>query len=514
MSAVEAYVPAEGAYEAAALFRLTDRLYRARAEQDVYEAALDAIVETLGCDRASILLFDQAGVMQFVGARGLSDEYKTKLAGHTPWTAGQRDPQPIFVSDIDQTDEPDWVKAAIKAENIRALAFIPLLEHDATIGKFMTYYETRRTFSPHERELAVTIARQVGFSLERARSEKARRAAEEELRESEERFRLMSEHAPVMIWMSDAQGRCLHLNKMLREFWGLTADDIATFDWGSSIHPEDVASVGETMMNAMVTRTNVSLNGRYRRADGVYRVLHTDARPRMSDGQFLGMIGVNVDITEREEAEAARRNAEVRRDFLVAELNHRVKNTLSVVQAIANQTFRGTAREARTAFEGRLMALARSHDLLTKSDWRSVSLRELAAMAVQDAEEARSDLAGPDVLLPPPQAVALGMVLHELFTNALKYGALSNEGGKVALRWSCSSEEPVSIALSWKEDGGPPVVPPKRKGFGSVLLERMVKAQLDGETKIEFRPEGVACTVTAKLPKLNVAADRAGAEPA
>ena len=499
MSTIDAYAPVEGGSEAAALFQLTDRLYRARTDEDVHEAALDAIVGALGCRRASILLFDEAGMMQFVAARGLSEDYRRELAGHTPWKPGHPDPHPIFVSDIEDTDEADWVKKIIRNENIRALAFIPLVAGGVAIGKFMTYHEEPRRFSRHESDLAVMIARQVGFSIERARSEKARRAAEQELRESEERFRLMSEHAPVMIWMSDAQGRCLHLNRLLREFWGVADDDIASFDWSTTIHPEDIGRVGETMMRAMTEHGHVTLNGRYRRADGSYRVLHTDARPRLSDGQFLGMIGVNVDITEREEAEAARRNAESRREFLVAELNHRVKNTLSVVQAIANQTFRGTARDARTAFEGRLMALARSHDLLTKSDWRSVSLREIAAMSVQEAEETRTTVEGPAILLPPARAVALGMVLHELFTNALKYGALSNNDGRVGVRWTASGRSPALVELTWQEEGGPPVGSPARRGFGSVLVERMVKSELEGHVDLDFRPQGIACTITARL---------------
>jgi GAF domain-containing protein len=118
MSTVDTYAPVEGGPEAAALFQLTDRLYRARTDQDVHEAALDAIVETLGCRRASILLFDEAGVMQFVAARGLSEEYRSKLAGHTPWNPGHPDPHPIFVSDIDGTDEPDWIKKVKKTSGL------------------------------------------------------------------------------------------------------------------------------------------------------------------------------------------------------------------------------------------------------------------------------------------------------------------------------------------------------------------------------------------------------------
>ena len=145
------------------------------------------------------------------------------------------------------------------------------------------------------------------------------------------------------------------------------------------------------------------------------------------------------------------------------------------------------------------MALARSHDLLTKSDWDNVSLREVAAMSVQDAEEARTTVDGPAILLPPSHAVALGMVLHELFTNALKYGALSNGGGRVAVRWTLDRKMPGAIEICWQEDGGPPVSAPGRKGFGSILVERMVKSELEGDVEMEFRPQGLACRINARL---------------
>lgn len=491
----------ERANEAATLYRLTDRLYRAQSADDVYDAALDAITGALGCTRASILLFDEAGVMRFVATRGLSEHYRTTLQGHTPWQAGHPDPEPIFVSDIDDTDEADWVKTMIKDEGIRALGFIPLVAQGRAIGKFMTYYETPRSFPEHEIELAVTIARQVGFSIERSRSDRAREVAEHELRESDERFRLMSEQAPVMIWMSDESGKCLHLNKLLRDFWGVGDDNITAFDWSSTMHPEDAPEIARAMMEAMDNRTSVDLKGRYRDAQGRWRVLQTVARPRLSNGQFLGMIGVNTDITEREEVEAGRRQAEAHRELLVAELNHRVKNTLSVVLAIAHQTFKGTADDAQDAFRGRLVSLARSHDLLTDSNWTQVGLRELAAgsLQMQDGDEARVSLQGPAVLLTPRQAVSLSMALHELFTNAMKYGALSNREGHVTLEWEWLDETPPRLELRWQEHGGPAVAPPTRSGFGSLLLQRSLKGDLNAEVTLDFDPEGLVCVIRAPL---------------
>jgi PAS domain S-box-containing protein len=295
--------------ELTALFRLTDRLYRAREAGDIYDASLDAITSTMNCKRASILLFDANGVMKFVAQKGLSASYIAAVEGHSPWRPGQARPAPIFVESIDDINESENIKKAIKKEHIGGLAFLPLISQGAVIGKFMTYYEQPHKFTAAEIELAITIAKQLGFAVERVRAEAARKGAAEELRESEERFRLMSEQAPVMIWMSDAKGGCLHLNRMLREFWNVEEDAVAAFDWRTSMHPEDMPEIIKRMSQALANKTSVSVEGRYRNAQGTYRTLHTDARPKLSpDGELLGMIGVNIDITERKEAEQLRRD--------------------------------------------------------------------------------------------------------------------------------------------------------------------------------------------------------------
>ncbi len=608
-----------------ALYRLTDKLYRARSLTDVCDAALDAIVSTLGCSRASILLFDEAGVMSFVAWRGLSEGYRKAVSGHSPWKPGDRDPQPIFVTDIEQTEEPDWIKAVIKAEGIRGLAFMPLVSHGGVIGKFMAYYEAPHAFSEHEINLAVTIARQMGFSLERGRAEAARQAAEDELRESEERYRLMLEHAPVMIWLSGVQGQCVHLNQMLRTFWNVDESVIERFDWQDMMHPDDAPEIVRLMMEALNTRSSVTIRGRFLNAQGHYRVIQTDARPRFSaKGDFLGMIGVNIDITEREEADrelrdseerfrmaveaapsgmvmtdcdgriimvnahaealfgysrhelagqkiellvpqrfqrshpgyretyleqprarpmgagrdlfarrkdgtevpveiglspietlegtmalaavvdiSGRKRADTQRELLLAELNHRVKNTLAVVQGIAHQTFKGTDSRARKAFEGRLVALAVAHNLLTQANWENASLEQLVTdtLRVSGPDRQRVALAGPRILLPPRAAVAIAMALHELYTNAVKYGALANDTGGIAVEWRLPAGPRPRLQLVWREHGGPPVSPPKRRGFGSLLLERSLAHDLDGSVSMEFRPEGLVCSIDAPLPK-------------
>jgi PAS domain S-box-containing protein len=516
------------------LYLLTDRLYRASDKAAMLSAALEAISEGLGCERCSILLFDADGIMRFAAWRGLSESYRNKLEGHTPWRPDAIDPAPIFVPDIDHTDESEEVKRTIRAEDIRSLAFLPLTAQGRVIGKFMAYHRNALAYSEAQKALAITVARQIGFSLARAEAEAARLAALRELVESEQRFRLMAEHAPVMIWMCDAKGRCLHLNQMLRRFWQVEEDRIGDFDWRQSMHPDDVAHVMHHMGVALERRESVSVTGRYRSASGEYRILQTLAHPRFAaDGGFMGLTGVNTDITERERAERAlrdseerfrlvveaspagmvmtdgagrilminalceklfgygsdellnreievlvppsvrarhpglreghaegdsrpvvkrevmgrhkdgrdipleigvnpiltsdglriiatvadiaeRKQAEAQRELLVAELNHRVKNTLAVVQGLAHQTFSHAEGTARKAFEGRLQALATAHDLLTRSHWESTSLRQLVSDALQiDGANRQSVSAdGPPVRLNPHAALSIALALH------------------------------------------------------------------------------------------------------
>jgi PAS domain S-box-containing protein len=479
----------------AALYRLTDRLYRAGTMAEVYDAALDAITEAMDCRRASVLLFDAEEVMRFVAWRGLSDHYRAVLEGHTPWKLGDSDPEPLFVANIGKTSESETVKKTVLAEGIRALAFVPLMAEGSVIGKFMTYYEDAREFTDEERNLALTIARQVGFSLERTRSERARQAAENDLRASEERFRAMSELAPAMMWISDQNGACLHLNRKLREFWGVATGELANFDWRTMMHPDDMANIGASLQAALAARAEVRVKGRYRRSSGDYRVLETEAVPRFTvSGEFVGMVGVNVDVTERERAEE-------RRDLLTSELKHRVKNILAVVQGIAHQTLKAadSLDEARKAFDGRIGALARAHDALAGREQDVASIRELAEelMTAHGMDSRRARVSGMDIMLPSRHALSFTLATHELFTNALKYGAFANDQGTVLLEWTVSAG---NLDVVWAESGGPLVKPPKKHGFGSILIERTL-SDVGGRVEKEYRAEGLICRMSISLPR-------------
>jgi two-component sensor histidine kinase len=194
---------------------------------------------------------------------------------------------------------------------------------------------------------------------------------------------------------------------------------------------------------------------------------------------------------------------EMLHDLLIQELNHRVKNTLAILQAIAVQTFRSASKAERETFEGRLGALAEAHNLLSKERWRGSELQDVVGVVLQPYllnNPERMRMSGPQVPLSPRLAVVLSMIVHEIATNAAKYGALSNDTGTVRLDWEVIAENSrQKLRLIWTEAGGPHVVAPVQRGFGSRLIERSARDQLGGEATVDFLPRGVVYTVTCSL---------------
>jgi two-component sensor histidine kinase len=226
-----------------------------------------------------------------------------------------------------------------------------------------------------------------------------------------------------------------------------------------------------------------------------------------ADGRPMRSLGVALDLTERKRAEEHQR-------LLINELNHRVKNTLATVQSIASQSLRNadSAADAREAVEGRLIAVSRAHDILTRENWDAAFLREIVDQVLETFQgqgQTRFYVESLDVRLAPRIALSVAMALQELGTNAVKYGALSNEAGRVSIHWGIVSERGVQVLeLSWREAGGPAVHVPSRKGFGTRLIERSLAQELNGEATITFAPGGIICTIRAPL-----AGDEAIASP-
>lgn len=327
--------------------------------------------------------------------------------------------------------------------------------------------------------------------------------SEERARESENRFRQLTALAPGIIWEGQQDGTLTYLNDFWYRYTGQTPAEALPMGWSKVIHPEDVATLEVAWTYAREHGVQYDTEARLRRHDGKYHWFLIRAVPlRDEHGQITGWLGNDIDIQDRKEAEEHQR-------LLTGELQHRVKNTLAMVQAIAAQTLRGATDldEAREAFAARLISLGRAHDILTQASWTAAPIVEVVQGALSvhaQAGAGRIRSSGPNVLLAAKPALALAMALHELATNAAKYGALSNESGVVELRWHIIHESDTPrFCLTWTEQGGPPLLTqPTRKGFGSRLIERSFAGEVGGEVKLSYAPAGLTCRLEAPLASM------------
>ena len=326
-----------------------------------------------------------------------------------------------------------------------------------------------------------------------------RRAAEDALREAQQRLSATYESVLAGIGEVDRDGRWLRVNEAFCDITGYDREELLQRSVFELTHPDDLQadrSRWEAQVRGEIDR--YAITKRYVRKDGrVVWVEVTSSTVRDAEGAFSYGVRLVHDVTERRETEA-------RQNLLLEELNHRVKNTLATVQSMAAQTARSctTAEEFRTRFEARLLALSAAHDRLTRHQWEGARLTEIAEeeLAHHRAGRRTVEAHGPDLMLPPRAALALSMALHELATNAVKYGALSAEDGSVTLDWTVSREGPFPdrVDLVWEERGGPPASPPTEEGFGSRLL-RVTARELGGESRAEFRPGGLRWTLSFPL---------------
>ena len=226
--------------------------------------------------------------------------------------------------------------------------------------------------------------------------------------------------------------------------------------------------------------------------------------PRRLPGGAIVWDGIQIDITQQKRAEDHLR-------LLLNELNHRVKNTLATVQSLAAQSFRGLgpgggqdAPAACATFEARLFALARGHDVLTRENWEGAGINEIVTQALAPYRDLpggdRLSIDWRDLRVSPPMALSLSMALHELCTNAAKYGAMAVPGGRVHITWTTLKAGGCDrLAMRWQERGGPPVAAPSRKGFGTRLIEDGLARELNGEVRLIYEPEGLVCTIDVPL---------------
>ncbi|CAN5496408.1 PAS domain S-box protein [soil metagenome] len=324
-----------------------------------------------------------------------------------------------------------------------------------------------------------------------------RKRAEERLRESESRFRAMADSAPAPVWMTSPEGAMTFANEAFADFAGVEAEALLGDAWIRLIHPDDLPGVAARRAAARAGLEAYGFEARFLCAGDAYRWMVANARPQIdAQGQFQGYIGMAMDMTET-------KAAEVRQRLLINELNHRVKNTLASIQSIARQTLRPdeTPVHVRERLIDRLLAMSAAHDVLTRESWEGAGLEEIVlqglAPFVDDQEPDRIAISGPALRVGASTALSLALAMHELATNAVKYGALSTPDGKVTITWDRGDGD--HAFLTWTEHGGPPVRPPSRKGFGSRLLDRGLSADLGGQPKLTFAAEGVRAVLPVRL---------------
>lgn len=322
--------------------------------------------------------------------------------------------------------------------------------------------------------------------------------------ERERRFRELLDALPAAVYTTDAAGRITYYNEAAAALWG-QRPTLGTSAWSGSwklFWPDGTPMRHDECPMAIALKEDRAVRGLeayVERPDGTRASFIPYPTPLHDEsGRLIGAVNMLVDITER-------KRAEQQQHLMMRELHHRVKNTLATVQAIMGSTARSsdTIEDFKTALIGRIGALAKTH-LLLAEEGRTVAFADILHSeldAFDDGSEARVHLTGPTVEMSSQLAVSLGMAIHELTTNAAKYGALSVYGGKVDVTWTVTIEaERRRLDFDWVESGGPRVGPPKRKGFGSRLLEFVLPGQIQAKTYVEFNPEGVHVHCTVPMP--------------
>lgn len=479
----------------ALMLRLADRLRTIDAPGKLLSAAVDLVAEELEADRIGYAEFDAAaGTIDILscavrgGADDISGRYPVPVFGgsiNDDLAAGST----IRIDDVasDPRLADPQVRRRYDGIGTASALVVPIAVGRELKAMLFAHHGRSRVWTAHEEALLRAATDRLWQEVSRTRAETA-------LKQSEERYRLIFEQANDLIFTADLCQNITECNEAAAAALGLTRDELI----GRNIS-EFVSEQGFAQTSAML-RHKLEQGGTTRHDIEVHtpagKLLYWEVNSNLAagaDGRPVGLHAIARDVTERKQWEERQR-------LLVNELNHRVKNTLALVQGLALQSFKDgrETQEARGAFEERLAALAAAHDLLTRESWEGATLAELVTEATGhcDVRGERLRAAGPAVRLRPKAAVSLAMALHELCTNATKYGALSVPEGRVDIDWTVADGR---LRLDWREAGGPPVAPALRRGFGFRMIERALTADLAGRAEIALEPAGLVCSIEAPL---------------
>jgi PAS domain S-box-containing protein len=347
--------------------------------------------------------------------------------------------------------EPERV-ASWRKLGVRGLIVVPLVRDNALKALLYVHEPEPREWKRSEAAMARDAAERSWAAVERA-------LAQQSLRESEDHYRHAVELNPQVTWTALPDGVINRIASRWEEWTGTSG---LAGSWKAGMHPDDHAHTLARWAHSLATGEPYDVEHRIIRRDGALRWARSRAWPRRGpDGAIRLWYGTTEDVHDQKVAVEHQR-------LLINELNHRVKNTLAIVQGIAQQSFKGVTDPAiaRKAFEGRLAALSEAHNLLTREHWDAVSMAQIIsdAVAPHGRDVGRFELDGPDLPLLPKTAISLALAIHELATNAVKHGALSQPEGHVRIHWAkTQAEGRARLLLVWEERGGPEVITPTRR---------------------------------------------------
>jgi PAS domain S-box-containing protein len=322
-------------------------------------------------------------------------------------------------------------------------------------------------------------------------------SARETIADLPRRLEVVLDNATVAIMLMDDRQHCVYMNRAAEELTGYTLEEVLALDKPMHDIVHHTYPDGRpfplhecAIDRAFPERNRMAGEEVFVHKDGSFYPVAFCASPiRDFASKTIGTIVEVRDISRDKRAQEQQR-------LLVNELNHRVKNTLATVQSLAVQTFRGADPAAVEKFNNRLLALAKAHDILTVTTWDHAPLKNIFCSVMEPFGLERFEVEGPHIMISPKAALSLAMVIHELATNASKYGALSVSRGRVHVHWEEESLSSGSqLDLTWEERGGPAVLPPARRGFGTGLIERQIAIEFGGSASLDFRPSGLVCRI-------------------
>ena len=351
-------------------------------------------------------------------------------------------------------------------------------------------------------QLDVTVERHRVIRLQQDRQALAAELSDREaaLAEREIRLAMALKAGGLGTWSYDPGAEEITASASCKEVFGRPLDAPFTYaEFIGSIHPDDLSAVVAALADTIENAAPYRIDYRILTSAGDQRWISAQGEMQYrADGTPLTMTGFAADVSDR-------KFAEEHRAVLASELTHRVKNTLATVGAVVGQTLRDAAslEDARHAVEGRIASLGTAHELLLRDEIEGAAIGDIVKNVLApfiDRNGRRIAMAGPTIHLTPEVTLALSMALHELATNAVKYGALSNDVGRVVIGWALTGANAERrFTFTWVEEGGPPVVPPSRTGFGTRMIERVLSRHVRGKATIHYPADGVQFGIEAPM---------------